>query len=75
MAKTDKPMDFEQAREGLNALRILGGLLLIVALMLFFFHLAESPIGRHTLGILSAVFAALGAALLLLGGRKLRSLH
>jgi heme/copper-type cytochrome/quinol oxidase subunit 4 len=47
----------------------------MVALLLYFFHLAESPMGRHTLGILSAFFAVLGAALLLLGRRKLRSLR
>jgi membrane associated rhomboid family serine protease len=74
-ARVNKPVEFEQARESVNALRILGGLLLIVALLLYFFHLAESPMGRHTLGILSAFFAVLGAALLLIGRRKLRSLR
>jgi hypothetical protein len=72
-AQANKHEDFEQARESVNALRFLGGLLLVVALLLFFFHLAESPMGRNTLGILSAVFAVLGLALLLLGRYKLRS--
>jgi heme/copper-type cytochrome/quinol oxidase subunit 4 len=75
MAKSEKPSDVEQAREGVNALRFLGGLLLMVALLLYFFHLAESPMGRHTLGILSAIFAVLGAALILLGRHKLRSMR
>ena len=75
MAKSEKPADVEQAREGVNALRFLGGLLLMVALLLYFFHLAESPMGRHTLGILSAIFAVLGAALILLGRHKLRSMR
>jgi membrane associated rhomboid family serine protease len=74
-AMPKKPADVEQARENVNALRFLGGLLLTVALLLYFFHLAESPMGRNTLGILSAIFAVLGAALLVLGRRKIRSLR
>jgi membrane associated rhomboid family serine protease len=74
-ARANKPVELEQARENVNSLRFLGGLLLMVALLLYFFHLAESPMGRHTLGILSAFFAVLGAALLLLGRRKIRSLR
>ena len=67
--------DPEQAREKVNALRVAGGLLLMVALLLYFFHLAESPMGRNTLGILSAIFAVLGATMLVLGQRKIRSLR
>jgi heme/copper-type cytochrome/quinol oxidase subunit 4 len=73
MAK--KPADVEQARENVNAWRFLGGMLLTVALLLYFFHLAESPMGRNTLGILSAIFAVLGATMIVLGRRKLRSLR
>jgi uncharacterized membrane protein len=39
-AEMAKQEDREQARERVNVLRIIGGLLLIVALMLYFFHLA-----------------------------------
>jgi flagellar biogenesis protein FliO len=45
MAETAKREDREQAREKGNALRILGGLLLMVALLLYFFYLAEKPMG------------------------------
>ena len=75
MPQANKQTDFEQARESVTALRFLGGLLLMVALLLYFFHLAEKPAGRHTLGWLSAGFALLGAALLWVGSRKLRSLR
>jgi heme/copper-type cytochrome/quinol oxidase subunit 4 len=74
-AQTTKPTDPEQARESVNAMRFLGGLLLIVALLLYFFHLAESPMGHDTIGILSAVFAVAGVVLLLVGRRRLRSLR
>jgi heme/copper-type cytochrome/quinol oxidase subunit 4 len=67
--------DREQARERVNALRILGGMLLMVALLLYFFHLAEKPVGRHTLGILSGVFGAAGVVLLVVGRRRLRALQ
>jgi len=73
--ETPKSGDREQAREGVNALRILGGMLLMLALMLYFFHLAEKPYGRHTLGMLSVLFGAIGLALLLAGRRKLRVLR
>jgi uncharacterized membrane protein HdeD (DUF308 family) len=72
--ETAKQEDREQAREKVNALRVLGGLLLMVALMLFFFHLAEHPSGRHTLGWLALLFGVLGAALLWVGRRRLRRL-
>ena len=73
--KLSKHEDREQVREGVNALRFLGGLLLMVALLLYFFHLAEKPVSRHTLGWLSALFAVLGAVLFGIGSRKLRSLR
>ncbi len=75
MTGVNHPAEFEEQRERVNALRFLGGLLLTVALLLFFFHLAESPAGHHTLGILALVFAIPGVLLLLLGHRKLRQLR
>ena len=61
--------DREQMRERINALRMAGGLLLIVALLLYFFHMAEVPMGRSTLGVLAATLFAVagGAALLWVG--------
>jgi hypothetical protein len=56
-----------------NALRFLGGLLMVLALLLFFFHLAEKPMGRNTLGWLSALFAVMGVGLLAFGMRRLRN--
>jgi heme/copper-type cytochrome/quinol oxidase subunit 4 len=70
-----KQEDREQSREGVNALRILGGMMLMLALMLYFFHLAEKPYGRHTLGILSVLFGVIGLLLLLIGRRRLRVLR
>jgi Na+/melibiose symporter-like transporter len=64
--------DPEQAREKVNALRVAGGLLLMVALLLYFFHLAEHPSGRHTLGWLALLFGVMGVALLWLGRLRLR---
>jgi heme/copper-type cytochrome/quinol oxidase subunit 4 len=76
MAKgTARHEDREQAREDVNAFRILGGMLLMLALLLYFFHLAEKPVGRHTLGILSGLFGVIGVVLLLVGRRKLRALR
>ena len=74
-AEMAKQEDREQAREKVNALRIIGGLLLMVALLLYFFHLAETPWGHSTLGVLAALFAASGAALLWVGWRRLRGLR
>ena len=74
-AKLAKQEDREQLREGVNALRVLGGLLLMVALLLYFFHLAEKPMGRHALGWLAAIFALIGATLIGIGSRKLRALR
>jgi hypothetical protein len=73
-AETAKQVDREQAREKVNALRVLGGLLLMVALLLFFFHLGENPKGQHTLGWLALGFGVLGAVLHWVGRRKLRRL-
>jgi heme/copper-type cytochrome/quinol oxidase subunit 4 len=70
-----KQEDREQSREGINALRILGGMLLMLALLLYFFHLAEKPYGRHTLGMLSLVFGVIGLLLVLAGRRKIRALR
>ena len=42
--------DREQARESINTMRVIGGLLLIVALLLYFFHLAEAPDGALDAG-------------------------
>jgi Na+/melibiose symporter-like transporter len=74
-AEMAKQPDREQARESINTLRVIGGLLLIVALLLYFFHLAEAPIGHSTLGVLSAVFAVAGVALLWVGWRRMRALR
>ena len=67
--------DREQARESINTMRVIGGLLLIVALLLYFFHLAEAPMGHWTLGALAAVFALAGVALLWVGSRRMRALR
>jgi hypothetical protein len=75
MAEMANHGDREQARERINVLRVAGGLLLIVALLLYFFHLAEVPMGRSTIGVLAALFAITGAALLWVGWFKLRQLR
>ena len=67
--------DREQNREKMNTLRIIGGLLLIVALLLYFFHLAEAPMGHSTMGILAALFAVPGVILLWVGWHKLQALR
>jgi protein-S-isoprenylcysteine O-methyltransferase Ste14 len=67
--------DREQARESINTMRIIGGLLVIVALLLYFFHLAEAPMGHSTLGVLAAAFAVAGMALLVVGWRRMRALR
>jgi hypothetical protein len=74
-ADTAKQEDREQARESVTTMRIAGGLLLIVGLLLYFFHLAEAPMGHSTLGVLAAAFAAAGVALLWIGWRRLRALR
>ena len=75
IAKAQRPADMEQARESVNAMRVIGGLLLLAALLLYFFHLAEAAMGKHALGILSLVFAIPGAALLWMGSRRMRALR
>jgi Na+/H+ antiporter NhaD/arsenite permease-like protein len=67
-----KSEDREQARERINTMRFLGGLLLMIALLLYFFHLAEVPMGQHMIGVLAAIFAVSGAALLWVGQRRIR---
>ena len=67
--------DREQRRERLNTMRVAGGLLVIVGLLLYFFHLAEARTGGKTLGVLAAAFAVAGAALLFVGWRGIRALH
>jgi Na+/melibiose symporter-like transporter len=75
MAQTSNHEDREQLRESIAALRVAGGLLLIVGLLLYFFHLAEAPMGHTTLGVLAAIFSAVGVALLWVGWRRLRALR
>ena len=75
MTEFEHPVDMEERRERVNVLRFLGGLLLTVGLLLYFFHLAESPAGHQTLGIMALVFAIPGVVLLVLGHRKLRQLR
>ena len=73
--ESTKPDDREQARESVNTLRFLGGLFLVMALLLYFFHLAEVPMGQHTMGGLALGFAAAGVALLWIGRRRTRVLR
>ncbi len=72
MAETDRR---EQARETVNTLRFLGGMLLIAALLLYFFHLGEAPLGQSLMGLLAGAFAVVGVGLLWVGHRKLRALR
>ncbi len=67
--------DREQARERVNVLRVVGGLFVIMALLLYFFHLAEVPMGRHTIGVLAAGFGVIGVVLLWVGQVKIRALR
>ncbi len=67
--------DREQARERANVQRVIGGLFLAVALLLYFFHMAEAPQGQYALGLLAAVFAVCGAALSWVGWRRIRALR
>ena len=75
MTAGPKEEDREQARESVNTMRIAGGLLVMVGLLLYFFHLAEARMGHRTLGVLAAAFVACGAALLLVGWRRMRGLR
>jgi len=64
----------EQKRERLNAMRVAGGLLVGVGLLLYFFHIAEARTGGATMGMLAGAFAVVGSVLLFVGWRKLRAL-
>jgi di/tricarboxylate transporter len=75
MTATAKQEDREQMRERLVAMRVVGGLLLAVALLLYFFHMAESRMGHNLLGSLAAIFGLWGAALLAVSGYKLRKMN
>jgi hypothetical protein len=75
MAETAKREDREQARERLNVLRVIGGLLIVVALLVYFFHLAEAPMGGRAMGVVALALLAAGAALLWIGWRKLRAMN
>ena len=66
--------DREQRRERLNTMRVAGGLLVIVGLLLYFFHIAEARFGGVNIGMLAAAFAVVGAALLVVGWRGLRAM-
>jgi Na+/melibiose symporter-like transporter len=74
-AGTPKQSDREQARESVNTLRFLGGMFLVVALLLYFFHLAEAPMGQYAMAVLAAVFGVIGVLLLWMGQRRLRDLR
>ena len=65
----------EQKRERLNAMRVAGGLLVIVGLLLYFFHIAEARTGGTIMGVLAGAFVVVGAALLFVGWWKLRALR
>ena len=70
-----KQPDYAQERERLNAMRVAGGLLVIVGLLLYFFYIAEARFGGATMGVLAAVFAVVGAMLLFAGWRGLRAMR
>jgi hypothetical protein len=74
-AEMAKQPDREQLGENINTLRIAGGLMLMMGLLLYFFHLAEAPMGRYGMAVLALLFAAVGAALLWVGWRRLRALR
>ncbi len=67
--------DREQGRERANVQRVIGGFFLAMALLLYFFHMAEAPQGRYAMGMLAAVFAVCGAALSWVGWRRIRALR
>ena len=70
-----KQPDYVQERERLNAMRVAGGLLVIIGLLLYFFYLAEARFGGANMGVLAAAFAVVGSALLVAGWWKLRALR
>ena len=65
----------EQKRERLNAMRVAGGLLVGVGLLLYFFHIAEARFGGANMGVLAAAFAVVGSVLLVVGWWKLLTLR
>lgn len=75
MTAPSKHMDREQERERINTLRIVGGLLCVVGLLLYFFHLAEVRFGGTKIGALAAAFVIGGAALLCTGWLRMRALR
>jgi hypothetical protein len=72
---TPKQVDREQAQESVKVMSFLGGMSLIVALLLYFFHLGEAPMGQSAIGVLAGVFSVIGLLLLLVGRRRLRTLR
>ena len=70
-----KQPDYAQQRERLNAMRVAGGLLVIVGLLLYFFHIAEARTGGSTMGALAAAFVVVGSVLLFMGWRRMRALR
>ncbi len=75
VTETAKQEGREQAQERVNTLRVLGGLFLMVALLLYFFHLAEVAMGQYTIGILSGLFGVIGVALLWVGQHRIGALR
>jgi hypothetical protein len=69
-----KPADREETRESLNTMRIVGGLLIIAAMLVFFFHLAEARFGQITLGAVAAALGLAGVVMIFVGWSKLRAL-
>lgn len=75
MTAQSKPVNPEQARESINTLRVIGGLLVAAGLLLYFLHLAEAWLGGALLGGLALGFFGVGAVLLIIGWRRMRALR
>jgi len=75
MTAQSKHVGREQERESINTLRVVGGLLLAIGLLLYFFHIAEARFGGGKLGVVSAAFVIAGAALLCTGWLRMRALR
>jgi len=74
--QTDREQpDYVHDRERLTAMRVAGGLLVIIGLLLYFFHIAEARFGGANMGVLAAAFTLVGSALLVVGWWKLRALR